>query len=260
MRKHMYKELATIKDGDEIKGFVVHDGNEVSIMDVDQMKKEAAAGNVDTLYYEDGQFIPILQGEIAKQIKRKRPIVLRNHRKVLKTMTFEDFVNADVLFSQEDVDIMDNDNHTVLACVAGALEIQMSTAPNAWRLVVGFWGKHEEDVDRIWNHLMSYGNVAKTAKRYGNFFMVNLPMRDNETNFGIISFWRDTGVNLIYNLESMDTIDQRFDRLTACMPRFVRNFYEKMRPTTNGVYALKCVLMASNKMAAKKLNKEVETC
>lgn len=53
MRKHMYKELATIKDGDEIKGFVVHDGNEVSIMDVDQMKKEAAAGNVDTLYYED---------------------------------------------------------------------------------------------------------------------------------------------------------------------------------------------------------------
>lgn len=41
----MYKEFATIKDGNEVTDFVVYDGTSTIIIDIAQAKKAAAKGD-----------------------------------------------------------------------------------------------------------------------------------------------------------------------------------------------------------------------
>lgn len=67
----MYTEIATIKDQGNVTGFLVYDGKKTQVMSLDDMKTEAAAGNVDTLSYKDGKFIPIIQGALKDELKKK---------------------------------------------------------------------------------------------------------------------------------------------------------------------------------------------
>ena len=122
----MLKELAVIKDREDIIGFVVYDRLLTRIIPLKEMEKEAAAGYVDTLDFRNGMFVPILQGELADEFRKKGKGVLRRAKKRTASMDFNMFVDNDCIFRNRDVQLALTFPDIVLAnvCVASCIRIK----------------------------------------------------------------------------------------------------------------------------------------
>lgn len=242
--KVMYMELATIKDKDQITGFVVYDGSRTFIMDMDTMKKEAAAGKVDTLFYRDGQFIPILQGPIAKELKKK--FCLKKTRKMNDSMTFQDFMNNDCLFRKEDVDLMMGNRDVILAEIC----LAFGRMPN-YMMIMTFWSMHKEAVDKLHGTLEEYSPYIPTIRKgrvHDGFFTTNLPFTNEKCGFDLISFQEKSGLNFIYNPQSLRNMAERTQRASESIPVFGK-LYRMMSPSEKDVNILFSVEREANRLS-----------
>lgn len=244
----MYTELATIKDGNNIYGFVVYDGDHTFIMDMDRMKKEAAAGNVDTLTYHDGQFIPIIQGPIAKELRNK--FALKKARRAHAGMTFTDFVNQDCLFRKEDVGLMMTNKDVVLAEIC----LAFGRAPK-YMLTMVFWSMHKSAVDKLKSTLEEYSQNISTIRKgriCDGFFTLNLPLKDDKCNFDLLSLREKTGLNFIYNPEPLQNMAERVNSVADSVP-FVGKLYKLMSPTKTDLNILFSVEREANRLSSTAL-------
>lgn len=116
----MYTELAAIKDPDGICGFVVNDGTITMSIDMERAKRIAARGEMDTLAYEDGRFVPVIQGPLRRELMEEK--ALKRYEKACENMTFEDFIANDTIFKNEDVLWMRENENAVLASVSMAYD------------------------------------------------------------------------------------------------------------------------------------------
>lgn len=230
----MYKELATIKDGNEPTHFLVWDGEKCDILTMDKMKEEAAAGNVDTLAYEDGKFIPILQGNILKDIK-KSLLPKRRSQKVCNDMTFEDFVDNDVVFQEKDFSQLAG---TILATVCAALEIKNKTAPSMWQLTIAFYSPNQKNMDNLREKMNQFGWRYKIGKDYGDIILANMFVAQDDFSYELLRLQVAAGVELLFNMETFDVMDKRMDFYFHCLGFFARKIISKMRPSAAGLLSL----------------------
>lgn len=249
----MYKELATIKTEKEVTGFIVYDGTKTSVMTIDQMKKEAANGNIDSLSYKNGEFIPILKGDIVKEMKRV--FVSKRYKKLLKTMSYEDFVDTDCIFQQKDIELVNHNlfkGNLVLACI-GSMFIS-----DGLRLTIAFYSPNSCAITHVKEQLHSYGRRYKVAKDFDNFIMLNLPLYDDKTGFNFHMFQIKMGIRILFNLDSLETMNKRMDNLISCYPKFLRNRINTMRPTSEDIYNLADMLLCNNAATISTLSKRME--
>lgn len=249
----MYTELATIKTEKKVTGFIVYDGAKTSVMTLDQMKKEAANGNVDSLYYKDGKFIPILKGNVAKEMRRV--FMSKKYKKILKTMSYEDFVDTDCIFQQKDIELVNHNiskGNLVLACIG------LIFAPDDLRLTIAFYSPNYCDIVRVKEQLRSYGRRYKVQKDYGNLIMLNLPLYDDKTGFDFHTFQIKMGIRILFNLDSLENMNKRMDNLISCYPKFLRNLISTMRPASKDIYDLADMLLCNNTATLSTLSKLVE--
>lgn len=250
----MYKELATIKTGSEVTGFVVYDGTSTIIIDMDQAKKAAAEGNMDTLDYKDGKFIPIIQGETANELKRK--LIMKRCIKRFAGMTFDEYVDNDCIFRKQDVDLMLTDNDIILANVCLAFEVRIRNNVN-WMLTMSFWSSNKQAADRLQKLLLSYAPHIKTiysAKNYDGFIIVNLPLTDPKCDFNLLTFQDNTGLNFLYNLDMMVNMEQRVKSAVNKFPFLYGKLMGKMIPTSGGLAGLTGVLREADRISSNVLS------
>lgn len=249
----MYMELATIKDKDKITEFVVYDGSRTFIMDMETMKKEAAAGNVDTLFYCDGQFIPILQGPLAKELKRK--FCLKKARKMNKNMTFQDFVNNDCLFRKEDVDLMMENRDVMLAEICLAFGQASSYMAPSYVMTMAFWSIHKEAMDKLRDTLEGYSpyiSMIRKGRIYDGFLTVNLPFAYEKCGFDLLSLQEKTGLNFIYNPQSLRNMAERAYRASESIP-VIGKLYRIMSPAEKDINILFSVEREANRISCANL-------
>lgn len=250
----MYKELATIKDGNKVTDFVVYDESSTMVIDINQAKKIAAAGDMDTLAYKDGCFIPIIQGKLADELKKKS--LLKKYKKQIGSITFNDFTSADCLFRKQDVDLMRTNDDVVLANVCVALNLKVGNM-SIWIMTMAFWSEHSQAMERIKEVLSSYAPYIKTIpkmKDYGNFIMLNLPLTDSKCNFDLLTFQQETGLNFVYNLEAVSNMNERINFMMKFVPLFIAKLINMMRPTSGALAGLIGVLGEADRMSAKSLS------
>lgn len=249
----MYTELATIKDKETVTGFVVYDGSHTSTMDMETMKKEAAAGNVDTLFYRDGQFVPILQGPVAKELRKK--FCLKRARNMNDNMTFEDFVNRDCLFRKEDVDLMMENSDVVLAEICLAIGQVTSYMAPSCVMTMAFWSVHKKAVDKLHDTLEGYSPyipMIRKGRIHDGFFMLNLPFVNEKCGFDLLSLQEKTGLNFIYNPQPLRNMTERTYFASKAMPVFGK-LYRMMSPTEKDVNILFSTEREANRLSCVNL-------
>ena len=251
----MYKELAVIKDENIVTDFVVWDGQFIEIVSMDDMKKFAAKGNVDTLDYQDGKFVPIIQGDVADELRNKR--LLKRVRKTTGRMTFEQFVDHDCIFRKKDVDLMLWTKSVVLANIVFAHEMRIGDV-SGWMLTLVLWTTHPDMEKCLFEILSSYNLPKRGIRSQGGFIMVNVPLSDPRTGFDILTFQEKTHLNFIYNIDMMENMKERMEHMmcnVGCLERF---FMKNWIPTDKGLAGLKGVLREANHLSEKSLEKESE--
>lgn len=251
VNKYMHKELATIKDGENISGFVVYDGASTSIIDVEEMKNIAAAGCMDTLDYKNGNFIPIVQGNTAKKLRRKVA-----YNKIIDNMTFEDYVAMDCIFRKQDVDLMLRCDDIILANVCLALESRIADQ-SIWQLTMAFYSNRPQNISHLTNVLSTYKpglRAVRHAHNYGSFIMLNLPLSNSKSDFDLLSFQQNTGFNFIYNLDIMGTMDMRIECMRQTVPFFTKKVLDMTRPTSKGLAGLTSVIREADRISSLALS------
>lgn len=244
----MYTELATIKDKDAVTGFVVYDGGRTFTMDMETMKKEAAAGNVDTLLYRDGQFVPILQGPVAKELRKR--FCLKRARNMNDSMTFEDFVNRDCSFRKEDVDLMMENSDVMLTEIC----LAVGRVPN-YMLTMAFWSTHEETIHKLNMALSEYSPYIPMIRKFrvhDGFFMLNLPFKDERCGFDLLSLRETAGLNFIYNPGPLRNMTERMYFASKAMPVFGK-LYRLLSPTETDLNILFSAEREANRLSCVNL-------
>ena len=242
----MYRELAVIKDIDTVTGFVVYDGLSTKIIDIDEAKQIAADGYMDTLKFEDGRFIPIVQGELADELKRK--FCLKNHKKCLASMTFSDFVANDCIFKKPAVDLMMKREDVILANVCLVLEIRIGNLSES-TMVVSFWSSHKQAADQLRDALSTYAPYIKTiykAHDYDGFITLNLPLTNPKCNFDLLKLQQKTGLQFLYNIDMMNNMKDRVALMLQSMPYLMKKMMSKAMPTNNAIARITDVLWEAN--------------
>ena len=250
----MYKELATIKDGDLITGFLMYDGTKTLIMDIETAKIEAAAGNIDTLGYENDQFIPIVQGEIAEELKEKG--ILENYENACKTMTFEDFVRYDAQFQKDDVDLMMSRDDAALANIGTVLETDVpGTGKHVLMLTMVFWSRDGKNNASDLMAIRLSASAIGTVHSYGNFVMVNIPaVKTDRIDLDLAAIQKTIGAHVLYNLDVIRDARERTMFSTNAVPEGLRRTMGQALPTEDTINQLVAIAEAANKASMAVLN------
>lgn len=260
----MLKELATIRDKEEVTGFLMFDGMKNRILDVEEAKQKASEGQIDTLGYKDGKFIPILQGDILNEMKG---LTLHRWRKICQKMTFEEFVNADCLFRKSDIDLMKKDEDIVLATICNAFEAIAKTG-SKWFLTVSFYGQKTELIDRVQGKLakkLFHNEKKPVSRRSGNFLILNVMFetgkRESDSFVGI-QLWEDLmklmeteGIKFIWNPETLRNIGERVNLYMSTMP-VIGCLLGRLIPTEKGLHMIFALEREMNRMTSAALLKQ----
>lgn len=254
----MLKELATIKDKSGIAGFLVYDGSRTYLLPTEEAKKEAAAGNIDTLYYLngqfnfDGRFIPIIQGDIEKDIKKRGIGAIKRAEKMTASMSFDDYVNNDCIFRNCDLQLALNLSDIVLGAVC--LVQEMRVFGNAvFSLTMAFYCPDKQMADMLISTLKSYKGIMSTRgmRNYDGFIMINLPLAAND--FDLLTFQEATGLKFLYNLGMMDNMADRVRHVIDNEGFLSRMLMKWMTPTSGGIAGVTGVLREANRISLKQL-------
>ena len=233
----MYKELATIKYGEEVTGFVVYDGYETKVIDKEYAKEIAAKMDMDTLTYKDGQFIPIIQGKLANDLKKK--LLWKSANKHVRAATFEDYVNNDCIFQKQAIELMKTTYKIALANICLAFGVPVRNTVN-WFLTIAFYSD-PKTADQIKNALLVYEPHIKSIQKmhdYGGFMMLNLPLYDAKCGFDLFTFQQKTGIQFLYNIDMIETIQERTQYIVNYYPYFIRKIMEKLIPSKESLKQL----------------------
>lgn len=257
----MMKELAVIKDREDIIGFVVYDGLLTRIMPLKEMEKEAAAGYVDTLDFKDGTFVPILQGELADELRKKGRGVLRRAKKWTASMDFDMFVDNDCIFRNRDVQLALAFPDIVLAnvCVASCVRIQDVCG---WNLTMAFWCMDPQPADTLRDAFDRHADTGirsmRSRKDYGGFLMLNLPLTDARRGFDLFALQEETGLKFLYNLDMMENMQDRTRFMADNAPFLMRGIMRRMVPDDKSLAGLKGILREANRISMKRLGLSME--
>lgn len=257
----MLKELAVIKDRKDIIGFVVYDGLLTRIMPLKEMEKEAAAGYVDTLDFRDGAFVPILQGELADEFRKRGRGVLRRAKKRTASMDFGMFVDNDCIFRNRDVQLALAFPDVVLAnvCIASAFRIQDVCG---WNLTMAFWCMDPHSADILRDTFDRYADIGvrsmRNRKDCGGFLMLNLPLTDARHGFDLLTLQEETGLKFLYNLDMIENMQDRTRFMADNAPFLMRGIMRRMVPDDKSLAGLKGVLREANRISMKRLGLSME--
>lgn len=251
----MYTEIATIKDQGNVTGFLVYDGKKTQVMSLDDMKTEAAAGNVDTLSYKDGKFIPIIQGALKDELKKKS--LFGRTKKLTRNMTFEDFVDLDAIFEASDVKCMEQ-NLDVILVTTGLMYDAVVKGRHRSMLVLSMWVGSEDAKVRIEQLMTQYEDVMPLFK--------NRKSRDGSILFtyalnsstDILLRLSCEGYHILWNFEAFDNMEDRCRELTNAAPWLVRMITRHMIPTSKRIEEVKRFFMNQDYMARLKLRGEAD--
>lgn len=251
----MYKELATIKDGNEVTGFVVYKDTDASVIDVDLMKKLAGDGTMDTLFCKDGKLVPTVQDSVADQFGFKSKRALERSIRIMENMTFNDYVNYDCNFRKSDVDLMENRSDTILAniCTLQAMKLRNTAV---YMMTMAFWSSSPQAVSRFKNVLQSYARHIKSINKmhdYGGFIMLNLPLKDPAHDFDILTLQQDTGLNFLYNMDMTGSLFDRTKHVADCMPFVGRKLMYHMLPDEKDIAIINSVTREANRISWSKM-------
>ena len=231
----MYTELGAIKDLNGVCGLIVNDGTITMSIDMERAKRIAARGEMDTLAYEDGRFVPVIQGPLRRELMEEK--ALKRYEKACENMTFEDFIANDTIFKNEDVLWMRENENAVLASVSMAYEIHGKNELN-YLMTLAFWSWHREATERLELVLASYKPYIPSMTGYVNrdgFIMTNLPLRQPDCGFELLKLADEAGVHMRYNLESLDNMTERARFMLKCSPFFTGLMLRAMMPTQAGM-------------------------
>lgn len=246
----MYTEIATIKDKGSIAGFLVYDGQTTSVMDVETMKREASAGNVDTLSYKDGKFIPILQGPLKDEMKKAH--ASRQYERQLKNMTFEDFVSRDGVFELSDVKLMEYNPDVILA-TAGLMLDATFKGKTFTMVTISLWTQSEDLKEWIKWLLDHYKEAAPYMEGYrlhGGSFLFNYVPGGPSDILNTLSIDH----SILWNLEAFDNMEERTRETVACMPWLIRLLAKRIIPTTDRIEEVKNHFADCDRQAREALN------
>lgn len=246
----MLKELATIKDGKRVTRFVVYDEDRqvTYTMDIEDAKAAAAAGNMDSLDFKDGRFIPVIRGSMAEELKSVSRRTLEKSRQRAARMSFDEFVKGDCIFRAGDVGLMHEYSDVVLADVCSAMESRVH-GRFVWTLNLAFWSIQADAADRIMERLSEYvGHDRRMGviRRYDSFIMVSLPLYDGLTRRGLLTLHEETGLRFLYNLDMMENVPGIMKDTAEVSPVLVRFLMNGMMPTKEGLDRLTEILREVN--------------
>lgn len=247
-----YNELAVIKDGDTIKGFLVYDGKMTFFMDRKTAEKEAAAGNINELGYKNGRLMPISDIAGLKE-QGLKGVDLKRYQKWLAHADLQDFVDCDASFQASDMEFA-ADKDVILAGIAAACGTSMSVM-----LIVSLYTAHEEMAERIENALQEWQNgisILKKAKRKGGFFIITVPMHDYKTNFDFFIFLRGLGLP-IFNLDMMKTMKKRMAFMQSMSPFPIRIIMSKVAFHNEEINGLMDIQKQANEITYKELKQRM---
>lgn len=257
----MLKELAVIKDREDIIGFVVYDRLLTRIIPLKEMEKEAAAGYVDTLDFRNGMFVPILQGELADEFRKKGKGVLRRAKKRTASMDFNMFVDNDCIFRNRDVQLALTFPDIVLAnvCVASCIRIKDICG---WNLTMAFWCMNPQSADALRDAFDRYADAGirsmRSRKDCGGFLMLNIPLSYAEHGFDLLTLQEETGLKFLYNLDMMENMQDRTRFMADNAPFLMRGIMRRMVPDNKSLAGLKGVLREANRISMKRLGLNME--
>lgn len=247
-----YKELAAVKDGDIIKGFLVYDGKTTFFMDMETAEKEAAAGNINELGYKNGQLVPVSDMTGLKELELKG-LVSKRYQKWLEQADLRDFVDCDASFQVSDMEFAVNKD-VILTGIAAAYGTSMSVM-----LIVSLYTAYEETAERIESALQEWQNsisILKKAKRRGGFFTITVPMHDYKTNFDFFIFLRGLGLP-IFSLDMMKTMKKRMAFMQDMSPFLIRSFMSKIAFKEAEINSLMDIQKQANETTYKELKKRM---
>lgn len=248
----MLKELAAVMDGDSVSGFVVYDGQLTKAISAKEAEREAAAGNIDVLGFADGQFVPILQGGIAEEIRKKGARYWNRTMERTGRMTFKDFIENDCLFEKAHVELAMARKDICLACVCLAYEML-----SYMTLALAFWCPDPRDADTLRDALDSYAAKVRSMNRcrdYDGFLMVSLPLMDTRTGFRLLEFQETAGMDFIYSLGTLRNMKERAAYVREGAGPLARCCMDMTAPTDAGLRDLRCMLDESNRRAMMRMS------
>lgn len=247
-----YKELAAVKDGDAIKGFLVYDGKMTFFMDMKTTEKEAAAGNINELGYKNGRLVPVSNIADLKE-QRLKGIDLKRYQKWLAHADLQDFTDCDASFQASDMEFA-ADKNVILVSIAAAYGTSRSVM-----LIASLYTAHEETAERIAKELQEWQNsisILKKAKRRGGFFTITVPMHDYKTNFDFFIFLRGLGLP-IFSLDMMKTMKKRMAFIQDMSPFLIRSFMSKFAFKEAEINGLMDIQKQANETTYKELKKRM---
>lgn len=234
----MYKELATIRRGKVPSRFLVYDGRYIFIMDMERMKTEAAAMNVDTLGYDEGLLVPVLRNEVKWNGKTKR--AARKYRKGLRNMTFEDFVDHDILFQEDHIRTM-NESETPVICasVCSLFEGRKGSGNSVIQMLIAFYSPDKNAMYQLRKELGKKGNMVRISKDYGDMMLVSISLHMNDFSYELLSIQQGAGVDFLFSMDTFDNMDKRMDRLMKNMGFFTGKIMKTICPSESACQQVK---------------------
>lgn len=253
----MLKELASIKDRNNLAGFIMYDGAHLKAMDMGEVMRYASVcDGIETLRYANGELVPRVSVDADSDVTvndRQRKRIARN----IDKMTLSDYVECDSVVRKQDVDIMIANAGVVLAGSGLAL-LKADNVCKYVMLTAYFITWHASDKKRLRECLLGIQrdyhsiNVA-SVRDYAGLYVLNIPVTIPSIGFSLMSSLQDTGMHFIWNMGTLDNNDFRFQHFLDNQPLFMRKITKVMKPTESDLESVRSMFRTMNKESEKAL-------
>lgn len=226
----MLRQLATIKDNDNVTGFIMHDGFSSFIMSRDDAELYASHGMVMSLYYRDGKFIPIIQGDEARELKKAH--MLRKYKKAMASMTFDDYCDTDCLIRQWHINLLkDAGKPVIIGSVCNVMgRYNNISCGESILLTMGFYSSDIAAIQKLKSRLSAFGKQPK-IKDYGNFILATVPFHSiRNDKLDLTTLENTSHYDIVYSLDGLATSDKRWNLLLSTAPCLNRLVLKLFRP------------------------------
>lgn len=253
----MLKELASIKDKNNLVGFVMYDGDALRVMDMDETKKYASHLNgVSTLSCINGELVLKFSADDAEIASLKGSQRRRIERSTSR-MTLSDYVSCDSIIRKSDLDIAMRTKGIVLAgsrlSVLQADRVSRYVLMTTYFMAWNIWDKKKlnECLLNIHNRYTNLG--VNTARNYSGFFVLNIPVVKPSEGFSLLEQLQDIGLNFIWNMGTISNNDVRYQHFLNNLSVMSRKMVAVLKPTERDLAPVRDMFRLMNAESERKL-------
>lgn len=218
------KELAAVKNGNKLTGFMLYNGKLTYFYKLDKVKELAANNDIDTLCIKNGDLVPTLSGNDLESLNKINKKIAKRMKNNMTSLSLNEYVELDAQFREKDIQATYSAYMNASGTISGILKYKNLVLINA--LVYATSNFVDQRIQDFVRKGLQSGKIPNQSLllRQGNIytlaFLVDFNNKENDgmidlnENYGIRIFWNPNGLHNItdkmqWNFKSLGVIQRK---------------------------------------------------